>query len=424
MRMSKQENKGLVPVLRFPEFRDKGEWEVKRLGSIGSFVRGLTYSAADVSERGLLVLRSSNIQEGSLVLDKDLVFVSKSCSNELALHRGDIVICMSNGSKALVGKNAEYVGNYPNPITIGAFCSFFRPRSQFAKYIFQTDRYLSFVSFSIGGGNINNLKNSDLEEFTATVPKDVGEQQKITDCLASIDELITAQTQKLDSLMAHKKGLMQQLFPADGETVPKLRFPEFRDKGKWQLKRINEVLVEQARPIDMQDDQDYSLVTVKRRYGGVVSRGIFKGKSIKVKSQFLLHENDFLISKRQIVHCACGVVPKELKGSIVSNEYSVLTPRKNNDIHFFNYFSQQPAVSESFLQCSIGIVIEKMLFKLNGWLKQEFFFPEHDEQKKIAQFLSNLDDLIESQTKKLEALKAHKKGLMQQLFPAMDEVDA
>lgn len=76
------------------------------------------------------------------------------------------------------------------------------------------------------------------------------------------------------------------------------------------------------------------------------------------------------------------------------------------------------------MRCSIGIVIEKMLFKLNDWLKQEFLFPEYDEQKRIAQFLTNLDDLIDSQSQKLDTLKAHKKGLMQQLFPVMDKVDA
>jgi type I restriction enzyme S subunit len=248
------------------------------------------------------------------------------------------------------------------------------------------------------------------------------EQQNIADCLASLDELITLETQKLDTLKTHKKGLMQQLLPAEGETLPKLRFPEFRDAGEWKKKQIGKALIEQPRPIDMDEEGEYSLVTVKRRYGGVVSRGVFMGKSIKVKTQFLLQENDFLISKRQIVHCACGVVPKTLDGSIVSNEYSVLRARDGFDVLFFDYFAQQPTVSQSFLRCSIGIVIEKMLFKLNDWLKEEFFFPSLQEQKKIADCLTTLDDLITAQTQKLAAIKIHKKGLMQQLFPSPEEV--
>ena len=203
-----------VPRLRFAEFRDAGEWEEQALGDLGFFIRGLTYSAGDVSNDGLLVLRSSNIQDGSLILDRDLVFVSKDCPIDLLLQEGDLVICMSNGSKALVGKNAEYRGNGTRATTVGAFCSLFRPRTIFAKIIFQTEQYAKFVSESIGGGNINNLKNSHLESFVSLVPVISAEQQKIADCLSSLDDRIRLETERLNALKDHKKGLMQQLFPA------------------------------------------------------------------------------------------------------------------------------------------------------------------------------------------------------------------
>lgn len=203
--------------------------------------------------------------------------------------------------------------------------------------------------------------------------------------------------------------------------VPKLRFPEFWDAGEWEERRLREALTEKPRPINMNEDDEYSLVTVRRRYGGVVSRCVLKGASIKVKTQFLLQENDFLISKRQIVHCACGIVPKALDGTIVSNEYSVLRTRDGFDITFFDYFAQQPIIGQSFLRCSIGIVIEKMLFKLNDWLKQEFLFPSLPEQQRIADCLSSIDELITAQAERLAVLKTHKKGLMQQLFPAKGE---
>lgn len=171
----------------------------------------------------------------------------------------------------------------------------------------------------------------------------------------------------------------------------------------------------------MDDEMEYALVTVKRRYGGVVSRKILKGKEIRVKSQFLIGGNDFLISKRQIVHDACGLVPAKLAGSIVSNEYSVLTAKIGCDIEFFNYFTQQPCVSDSFLQSSVGIVIEKMLFNLDWWLKLAFLFPSFAEQQRIAACLSSLDTWLSWQAQKLDCLKRHKQGLMQQLFPGLEE---
>lgn len=204
-----------VPALRFPEFQNAGEWKPYKLNDFGSFFRGLTYSTRDVSNdnHGIGVLRSTNIQNNRLILDKDLVFVNKTCTSEQRLQKGDVVICMSNGSKALVGKNAELDQDISYNLTVGAFCSIFRPKNVFAKYLLQTDSYTKFVALAIGGGNINNLKNSDLENFVQFAPVKPEEQQKIADCLSSIDNLIMAQTNRLEALKAHKKGLMQQLFP-------------------------------------------------------------------------------------------------------------------------------------------------------------------------------------------------------------------
>ena len=198
--------------------------------------------------------------------------------------------------------------------------------------------------------------------------------------------------------------------------TPRLRFPEFRETPPWALTKIGDVLEEVARPIEMNDDETYSLVTVKRRYGGVIAREELTGRAIKVKSQFIVRTDDFLISKRQIVHDACGVVPAELDGATVSNEYSVLRARQNADVRFFEYFAQQPAVSASFLTSSVGIVIEKMLFKLNTWLRLEFAFPTLVEQQKIADCLTSLDEVIAAQGRKVATLSVHKRGLMQQLF--------
>lgn len=198
-----------LPKLRFTGF--EGDWEEVKLGDIGCFHRGITYSSESVSKEGLLVLRSSNIQDDTLTIDKDLVFIDKEAPTELLLQKGDIVICMSNGSKSLVGKNATYKGNYYNNITIGAFCSLFRPKTVIAEYVFQTEQYSNYISLSMGGGNINNLKNSTLEKYTCYIPKDLAEQQKIADCLLSLDEKIAVETEQVTQLQQHKKGLLQQL---------------------------------------------------------------------------------------------------------------------------------------------------------------------------------------------------------------------
>lgn len=197
-------------------------------------------------------------------------------------------------------------------------------------------------------------------------------------------------------------------------THPKLRFPEFEEE--WESQPISNQVVLSPRPIKMENEANYELVTVKRRYAGIESRGILKGEDILVKSQFQLCEGDFLISKRQIVHNACGIVPSDLDGAIVSNEYSVFTASESGYIPFFFYKSLSPRMSQAFYLSSIGVVIEKMLFKVDDWLKRKFLFPKHEEQQKIATFLTSVDQKIEKLQRKKDLLTDYKKGMMQKLF--------
>jgi type I restriction enzyme S subunit len=411
--MHKQEKQALLPKLRFPEFREAGEWDADELGKVAVFVNEKIPVAQVALEN---YVSTENILQDFGGVARASKLPTTGAVTRFRPHDTLVSNIRPYLKKVWV---ADKEGGASNDVIVIRAKQRLLP--QYFSFLLKNDAFIDYVMTGAKGVKMPRGDIGSMKAYPALYPTKP-EQQNIADCLASLDELITLETQKLDTLKTHKKGLMQQLLPAEGETLPKLRFPEFRDAGEWKKKQIGKALIEQPRPIDMDEEGEYSLVTVKRRYGGVVSRGVFMGKSIKVKTQFLLQENDFLISKRQIVHCACGVVPKTLDGSIVSNEYSVLRARDGFDVLFFDYFAQQPTVSQSFLRCSIGIVIEKMLFKLNDWLKEEFFFPSLQEQKKIADCLTTLDDLITAQTQKLAAIKIHKKGLMQQLFPSPEEV--
>lgn len=406
----------IKPRLRFPEFREAGEWEIKALESFGVFIRGLTYTANDVSEHGLLVLRSSNIQDGSLKLKEDLVFVDKSCPDDLVLRQGDIIICMSNGSKSLVGKNAEYDGSYNGNLTIGAFCSLFRPQNNFVKFIFQTEQYSGFVSLSIGGGSINNLKNSVLEGFLAPIPSDVLEQQKIADFLSSLDELITAQSQKLDALKIHKKGLMQQLFPREGETVPRLRFPEFREVGEWNKDELGRIalFINERISLDQLSLASYvSTENILPDYEGLATASKLpsSGTATRFKT------NDVLISNiRPYLKKICLAN----RDGGASNDVIVARAKEKVSYRYLSFILKSDAFIEYVMKSAKGVKMPRGDISL---IKEyPLAYPSKLEQQKIADCLSSLDELITAQSQKLDALKTHKKGLMQQLFPVMDEV--
>lgn len=184
----------------------------------------------------------------------------------------------------------------------------------------------------------------------------------------------------------------------------------------WQKLSLEKCLNIEARKAYIQDNQEYDLVTVKRSRGGVIRREHLKGKDISVKSQFYIKEGDFLISKRQIVHGACGLVPKELSGSIVSNEYCVLTGKSGFYLPYMEFLSESLYFQQTCFHSSIGVHIEKMIFKLDSWFKWPFNIPPLSEQKRIVKILSTWDKAISVTEKLLANSQKQKKALMQQLL--------
>lgn len=184
----------------------------------------------------------------------------------------------------------------------------------------------------------------------------------------------------------------------------------------WKTKKINQWITLVERPIALEDNTSYQLVTVRRGFAGVESRGIFKGKEIKVKNYFVVQAGDFLISKRQIAHGACGIVPESLDGAVVSNEYNVFVSQKETNIEFFFLRMQLPYYKRLFYLMSDGVHIEKLLFKTNDWMKRSLSLPPLPEQQKIAAILSTQDKVIELKEKLLAQKQQQKKYLMQQLL--------
>ena len=422
--MNKQdEKKRVTPKMRFPEFQMELGWRKDDLGNLFTERKEKGYPnlpLLSLTEQNGIIPQAETNRKNNSSLDKSKYL--RVCYGDIAYN----TMRMWEGRSAFVNMEGIVSPAYTICTPKNNINSFFY------SYYFKLPNLISeFHRYSQGlVKDTLNLKFDKFAQISVGVPPKSEEQQKIADCLSSIDELINFREQKLAALKQHKKGLMQQLFPSHNDlqaskqaskqaiVYPKLRFPQFKDCKGWEVVRISDLLVEKKRPVKLENETEYCLVTVKRRHGGITLREVAKGKEIKVQSQFRVFTDDFLISKRQIVHCACGVLPEELDGSIVSNEYSVLNAKENVNITFFNYFCHQPIVEKSFLDCSSGIVIEKMLFKLDEWMKQEFYFPKNPkEQQAIAECLSSLDKLISEENEQIGRLKDHKKGLMQQLFP-------
>jgi type I restriction enzyme S subunit len=279
-------------------------------------------------------------------------------------------------------------------------------------------------------GTSCTLKRVSPDKFLALpVPTPTpAEQQKISNCLASLDERISAESQKLDAFKAHKKGLMQQLFPREGETVPRLRFPEFRDAGEWNKKKLSDLLFEQRQRNRQLKYGQQDVLSVSGDFG-CVNQIELLGRSYagaNVKEYHVVRTGDIVYTKSPLKNNPYGII-KENKGrpGIVSTLYAVF--RATEEVHpsyLDHYFSRDYNLN-SYLQPLVNKGAKNdMKVNNSAVLCGEIHAPAIEEQKAIADFLSSLDELITAENQKLDALKTHKKGLMQQLFPVLDEVPA
>jgi type I restriction enzyme S subunit len=198
--------------------------------------------------------------------------------------------------------------------------------------------------------------------------------------------------------------------------TPRIRLKGF--SGKWDEKSIGKILSEAKRQIVLKDDERYELVTVKRRNGGVVSRGHLFGREILVKNYSQLLTGDFLISKRQVVHGATGIVPFELNKAIVSNEYLVAIGNNEIATEFLTLIASLPDMRKKFFLSSYGVDIEKLFFDVEDWKKRSITLPKHSEQVQIVRFFLELDQLIDLHQRKHEKLVTLKKSMLQKMFPS------
>lgn len=406
--MSKKTNT-LIPVTRFPEFENEGEWEEKSLNKLGNLINGLTYSPNDIREKGLLVLRSSNVQNGQIVLN-DCVYVKPEIKGANLTQPDDILVCIRNGSKALIGKNAIIPKSIPLA-THGAFMTVFRAEyPKFVFQLFQTDAYNNQVNADLGA-TINSINGGNFLKYKFIVPKP-NEQQKIASCLSSLDEVIAVHSQKLDAIKKHKKGLMQNLFPQEGETVPKYRFPEFVNDVDWVEKivsQISEYENGKAHEQDIVEKGKYVVVNSKfistdgevRKFSNTVNCIAKKNDILMVLSDvpngraiakcFYVDKDDFYTVNQRI----CKITPANADGKFLL----YVLNRNQFFLAFDDGVKQTNLRNEDVLNCPI--ILPKSL----------------KEQQKIASCLTTIDNLINAQAEKIEQLKLHKKGLMQGLFP-------
>lgn len=403
-------NQQNVPKLRFPGF--EGAWRETKLGCMGTTVSGLTYSPDDIRKEGLLVLRSSNVQGNEITYD-DCVFVRDDMPGANRVQPGDILICVRNGSKKLIGKNA-IIPDDIGDVTFGAFMTILRPKAEgFVSQLLRTDTYKKQVAADLGA-RINSINNSQLKKYRFTVPP-LPEQRKIAGFLGAVDTKIAQLAEKKCLLEDYKKGCMQQLFSQ------KIRFKE--DAGNafpdWEEQRLGD-LFERVREKNSVGNEN--VLTISAQAGLVSQLDYFK-HSVAAKDTsgyYLLKKGDFAYNKSYSKGYPMGAIKrlKHCDQGIVSTLYVCFRAKDSNFEKFYEcYFdsgfqnrwlakiTQEGARNHGLLNMAIDDVFEMPVP-----------YPHPDEQRKIADFLFTLDRKIDLVGQELNYARSFKQGLLQKMF--------
>jgi type I restriction enzyme S subunit len=431
---------GVQPKLRFPEFQDAESWGEEKLEELYSFK-----STNSLSRDKLTVDKGKvrNVHYGDIhtkfsthfdIEKEDVPYIVESESlekikSESFCKESDVIFVDASEDMDDIGKCIEIVNLKNEKLLSGLHTILARQKKGylivgFAGHLFQSRRLRAKIQNEAQGTKVLGISGGRLASIDVCFPKDKKEQQKITDCLSSLDELIETENQKLEGLQRHKKWLMQQLFPAEGQTFPKRRFSKF--KGEWVEEKISY--------LDLKVTAGATPDTTNAKYWGGNIRWMNSGE-LNLKK---VYEVKNRISEEGLEKSSTKLLPKfcvliglagqgKTRGTVAMNMIELCTNQSIAAIH------PSKKMNNNFLYHELDRRYEELRVLSAGdggrgglnlqILKDlKIIYPELDEQQKIADSLSSIDDLIITQSQKLDALRDHKKGLMQQLFPAMSEV--
>lgn len=426
--MRSNDKQPLVPKLRFPKFRDSGEWITVELGTLSKLV----------TERvGSTTCIPYTITSGVGLISQEeklgRTIAGNSLKNYLVLQENDFAYNKSATKAYPQGFIALYAGDERAAVPNSIFTCFRVNQNQviptFLAALFTRNLHGKWLRtrIAVGARAHGSLQVSDDDLMATPVPLPNGtnsleEQQKIADCLSSLDELIAAESQKLDTLKTYKKGLMQQLFPREGETVPRLRFPEFRNAGGWERKKLEQLgeLISGLTysPDDVRENGLLVLRSSNVQDGRIVlADNVYVRPDISGANPSL--PNDILICVRNGSKSLIGKNALIPEGMPPCTHGAFMTIFRSSLAKFIIQLFQTAAY-EKQVAADLGATINSI--NGNQFKKYTFLVPKPKEQNAIADFLTFLDDLMTTQSQKIDAIKTHKKSLVQQLFPVMYEV--
>jgi len=458
MSQKSHKKKTLLPKLRFPEFKGDGEWSETPLSSLSKRIR---------RKVGTKKLTPVSITAGLGFVDQTKKFgrriAGKQYKNYIHIQSGDFVYNKGN-SKTFPQGCIYQLKEFEEAAASTAFICF-KLNGSCVDHYFQSlfeynahgEKLLKFITSGARSDGLLNINPTDFFSIVLPLTPRKEEQQKIADCLSSLDDLLTAHSAKLDALQDHKKGLLQQLFPgtptsssaikknagedtgAPRQTSPALRFPEF--EGKWDSESMASLYTFIPTNSFSRDKMNDNAGEIRNIHYGDIHKNIPTLLNLQITSLPRINDSVSLKKFKERSFCKNGDVifadasedvddiGKSIEivntggFQVLSGLHTIHARQKKTRfvVGFAGYLFCTSRIRSQIQRESQGTKV--LGISVSRLSTIDVCFPrEKREQQKIADCLSALDDLITAQTKQIAALKEHKKGLMQQLFSTGDSV--
>lgn len=394
-------------------------WKKQAVEDCADLLTGNAFRSEDYVEAGesaVRLLRGDNIIQGSLRWDdaKHWATPYAEALQRYEMRAGDIVLAMDRPI-VNAGLKCSVVRQQDLPSLLVQRVARLRAKKDFDQgylaHVLQTHRFIEHLRGQKTETAVPHISPNDIREFEFPCPINAVEQSRIAHALSTWDQAIATAERLLNSSLERKRGLARDLLQG------KTRFKQFT--APWQQLTFREVLKEVKRRVEWDDDQDYPLISVRRRSGGAFLRETLKGSEILTKKLNYAYAGEFLISKMQVVHGAMAVVPAVLDGMFISDSYLAFQSADEDrfDINFIGWLSTTQQMYKAVRRCSYGVHIEKMTFDLDMFLNEKLHVPQDlEEQHFICRVLESAQAEVESAANHLEKLKLEKAALMSQLL--------
>ena len=419
-----------TPEIRFPGFTDP--WEQRKFASAFDGLQNNTLSRAELNYESGTV---KNVHYGDVLIkfgdyidasETELPYISDDTKSEKFkdsfLQDGDIVIA-DTAEDDTVGKCTEIRGSKGLKLLSGLHTIACRPKERygpmFLGYYINSPAYRNQLKPLMQGIKVTSISKSALQDTDMIIPKSIEEQAKIGEYFSNLDNLITLHQRKCEFIKNYKKGMLQKMFPQNGESYPEIRFPEFTDP--WEQRKLSDVTQSirngYTYKADGSRDHTYKITRIESISSGVIN--IEKlGSSDEVNDNYRLVDGDILFSHiNSLPYIANTALYTADLGEIYHgmNMLNIRPKHDRIDSHFLLHLLKKESTRDWFRIIAKPAVNQASISTTEVG-SFEFSMPNLKEQRKISSILDILDNLITLHQRKCDELKKMKKALLQKMF--------